>query len=141
MNKETRNHYLKLLGVFAVMFLIGTLYHQLFNKSASPTKKVEEKKEVEGGYCDYKSEDFPAIILEIDSSNVEDCDLQLYCLIELKDTLFYSMKNNNSLKLETIQSAKLKVGDTIIYQQSHMIEGSCNPFVERIVLEKFRKKN
>jgi hypothetical protein len=141
MNKETRNHYLKLLGVFAVMFLIGTLYHQLFNNSASPTKKVKEEKEVEGGYCNYKSEDFPAIILDIDSSNVEDCDLQLYRPEDFNDTVIYSMKNNNSLKLETIHSEKLKVGDTIIYQQSHITEGSCNPFVERIVLEKFRKKN
>jgi hypothetical protein len=51
------------------------------------------------------------------------------------------MKNNNSLNLETINSEKLKVGDTIIYQQSHLTEGSCNPFVERIVLKKFGKKN
>ena len=140
MNKETRNHYLKLLGVFALIFGIGTIYNQIFNNSDSSTKD-HQKEIVEGGDCDYENEDFPALILEIDSSNVEDCDLQLYCPIELKDTLFYSMKNNNSLKLETIHSAKLKVGDTIIYNQSHITEGSCNPFVERIVLEKFRKKN
>jgi hypothetical protein len=140
MNKETRNHYLKLLGVFALMFGIGTIYNQIFNNSDSSTKD-HQKDIVEGGDCDYENEDFPALILEIDSSNVEDCDLQLYCPIELKDTLFYSMKNNNSLNLETIHSEKLKVGDTIIYQQSHLTEGSCNPFVERIVLKKFGKKN
>ncbi len=140
MNKETRNHYLKLLGVFALMFGIGTIYNQIFNNSDSSTKD-HQKDIVEGGDCEYENEDFPALILEIDSSNVEDCDLQLYRPLEYKDTIYYSMINHNLLKLELLHKEKLKTGDTIIYQQSHMIEGSCNPFVERIVLKKFGKKN
>lgn len=96
---------------------------------------------MDGGSCSYEHQIYPAIILWIDSSNVEDCDLQLYLNANFKDTIYYSMKNHNPLKLETIHTEKLKTGDTIIYQQSHMIEGSCNPFIERILVRKYSKKD
>ncbi len=101
----------------------------------------KRNKNVDGGSCSYKHEKYPAVILWIDSSNVADCDLQLLLPKSYNDTIYYSMKMNNWLNIEKIRSEKLKTGDTITYQQSHMIEGSCNPFIERILLEKYRKKN
>lgn len=138
MNKETRNHYLKLLGVFAVMFLIGTIYNEIFNKSESPIK-VKEEDVVDGGECDYQNEDFPALILEIDSSNVNYCNLKLLRLPERIDTLIYTEINGNDLRVDSLKVKNILVGDTIIYQIQTNVSGTCQPTIELIVVEKFKK--
>ena len=137
MNKETRNHYLKLLGVFALMFGIGTIYNQIFNNSDSSTKD-HQKDIVEGGDCDYENEDFPALILEIDSSNANYCNLKLLRLPDRIDTLIYTEINGNDLDVDELTEKNITVGDTIIYQIQTNYDGTCMPEIELIIVEKFK---
>ena len=137
MNKETRNHYLKLLGVFALMFGIGTIYNQIFNNSDSTTKD-HQKDIVAGGDCDYENEDFPALILEIDSSNANYCNLKLLRLPDRIDTLIYTEINGNDLDVDELTEKNITVGDTIIYQIQTNYDGTCMPEIELIIVEKFK---
>ena len=137
MNKETRNHYLKLLGVFALMFGIGTIYNQIFNNSDSSTKD-HQKDIVEAGDCDYENEDFPALILEIDSSNANYCNLKLLRLPDRIDTLIYTEINGNDLDVDELTEKNITVGDTIIYQIQTNYDGTCMPEIEPIIVEKFK---
>lgn len=136
MNKEIRNHYLKLLGVFVLMFGIGLIYNEIFNKSESPKKEVEN---VDGGTCEYTTEDFPALILKIDSSNTNYCNLTILLLPDKKDTLIYNDINGNDLKVDSLTKKNIIEGDTIIYQIHTIETGTCIPDYEKIVVEKFKK--
>lgn len=128
-------------NIFTSSLIFLCLFASCQTGKKNSTNSISKKKEnVDGGSCSYDHKIYPAIILWIDSTNVENCDLHLYRPSDFKDTIYYSMKNLNLLKLESIHAEKLKTGDTIIYQQSHMIEGTCNPFVERILVKRYSKK-
>lgn len=134
--------FLLMKNIFISLLIFFCLFASCQTGKKDSTNSISNKKEnVDGGSCSYEHQIYPAIILWIDSTNVEDCDLQLYRPTDLNDTIYYSMKNHSLLKLETIHAEKLKTGDTIIYQQSHIIEGSCNPFIERILVKKYSKKD
>jgi len=147
MNKEIRNHYLKLLGVFAFMFLLGTIYNEIFNNSESPTNSKKKNKEnVDGGPCSYKYDSIPIVILEIIPESEGVSDLLLHeCFYSgndstICDTLFYSNTMNRKIENSEIEKLNLKKGDSITLFIGNISSGHCNPLHNIIKLNKYKNQ-
>lgn len=115
------------------------LFLILFSCTNSEEKTLPEEENVDGGPCSYHEDYFPLEILEIDSSDVENCELTLLKIIE-EDTIYYSHYNPNLLPLSEIKSKKIKTSDTITFVEMNIEKGSCNPFIQTVSIELYNSK-
>lgn len=111
----------------------------LFSCTNSEEKTIPEEDNVDGGPCSYQEDYFPLEILEIDSSNAENCELTLLKILE-EDTIYYSHYNSNILSLSELNNKKIKVRDTITFVEMNIEKGSCNPFIQTVSLELYNSK-
>ncbi len=111
----------------------------LFSCADNEPTKPNEDEETDGGPCAYDEEYFPVKIVEIDSSNKNDCELTLIKILE-EDTIYYSHYNPNLLESNELHKKQIELGDTITFVEMNIKEGSCNPFIQTVSMELFNSK-
>lgn len=86
-----------------------------------------------GGPCSYTTAMYPAIVISIDTGDI----VNVWCSIENphSDTVDYFSSNNRYASLAAIEQAKLKLGDTLIYQHRHITDGTCTPDIFNLLLK------
>jgi hypothetical protein len=93
----------------------------------------------DGGFCSYQSTFYPAVIISLDTLTDERMDLSCVLTSEQgSDTLIYSLVNSNHLLKTEWLELDLSIGDTICYEHRQIVEGSCNPDIFTLKLERFK---
>ncbi len=111
-----------LILIASILFLVSAISCR--SRGAKP----------DGGPCSYQITPYPAIVIFIDSTNIEMSNI--WCRVNAlqSDTIDYYHVNNRYTTLAAIKLEKLKPGDTLIYQHKQITSGACNPNVFRLLL-------
>lgn len=103
----------------------------------------KEKEIPDGGPCSYEEKIFPAKLIRLDAtpdSSVYDAWFEVNKLNDAaadhKDTVHYS-PDNSRIPVEQIKKDSIAVGNLYKYVVSTIKSGTCNPHIERIILERY----
>lgn len=112
---------------FSVMVLLATACND------------SEKEEPAGGPCSYKTTLYPARLVKfVKKDSVQfDAVFEVYHTYEWKDSLSYYLQFKQYLTKDKIIADHLDTGSVWQYRVDEIITGSCNPHIERLVMEKY----
>lgn len=94
----------------------------------------------DGGPCSYKTDVLPAQVIDlyaIDSNYYEAVFEVKLNDQKLKDTLYYSNEFSGYLDKQMLIKSQLQIGKKYTYEIKEIIDGHCNPRIERLRLNPF----
>jgi len=100
-----------------------------------------ENAEPEGGPCTYETKIYPATVIAIDNMDSTYADILFSINDEAgrlyRDSVSWYMETKGWLELAQIKKDSIVVGKKYKYFVDKIKTGSCNPHIEKLLLEKF----
>lgn len=98
----------------------------------------------DGGACSYKTTILPAKIIAITSYDSTRSDI-IFRIVNKDgssfiDSLSWYRKTKNLIEKTQIKKEHIETGQVFTYEIMKIINGSCNPTIETIKLEKFKQQ-
>lgn len=105
-------------------------------------KYCKHQQNPEGGPCSYKTVLYPATVIDIFKvdNNMFDVSMSINTPnTNGMDTIYYSSAYGRHMDSTEIKKLDVKIGSSFTYQIKHIETGSCSPYLESLIMEKFEK--
>lgn len=104
--------------------------------------KFHKKEIPEGGPCSYKTDFYPATVIDIFKVDYNMFDLSMTINTPNTkgvDTIYYSYAYGRHMDSTEIKNLNVQIGTAFKYKIMQIETGSCSPYLEQLVIEKFEK--
>lgn len=96
----------------------------------------------DGGPCSYKTDIYPATVIDVYETDTNMFDVLMTINTPNtngNDTIFYSSAYGRHMDSTEIKNLDVKIGSAFKYEIKQIESGSCSPYLETLIMEKFGK--
>ncbi len=104
--------------------------------------KCHKKEIPDGGPCSYNTVFYPATVIELLKADNNMFDLSMTISTPNSngnDTIYYSYAYGRHMDSTEIKNLNVQIGTAFKYKIMQIETGSCSPYIEQLIMEKFEK--